>query len=322
MKANYSYDVAISAAGYDAVTAQRLAERLRSRLALPVFNTWEHHGTVVGDGRMRLAARVLRREARVVVVLYQRLWGATPSTQFEEDVLARRMACEGTEFLRVIALEEAEPPRWMSAAVRESDDTDGSLDSTVEAIVAAVVSAGGTARTETPADAEARAAHEAVLDRERGFFFRSPGGTSASTREFATLVDEVERELSERCPPQLAQTYRAPDRLIVQLGDAGLSVSRMRAPTGVAAEASLLVIEWNGTITQPGSSRPRGERATPLREHVLRANAGKTTTWLWCDADGGQRVYTSRDLAAQCVHLLLRQVGDSPAPAHVAVTTH
>jgi hypothetical protein len=132
------------------------------------------------------------------------------------------------------------------------------------------------------------------------------------------LVDEIERELTERCPPGSPQTYRAPDRVIVQLGDAGLSVSRMRSPTGVAAEASLLVIEWNGTITQPGSSRARGERATPLREHVLRAKAGKTTTWLWSDADGGQRIYTSRDLAAQCVHLLLRQVEDRPTPAVVA----
>jgi hypothetical protein len=319
MKASYCYDVAISAAGYDAATAQRLAERLRSRLALPIFNAWEHHGTVVGDGRTRLAARVLLREARVVVVLHQRLWGATPSTEFEEDVLARRLASDGAAFLRVVALESAEHPAWMSAAVRQSDGTDGGLDSTVEAIVAAVVQAGGTARVETSADTEARAARDADLDRERGFFLRSPGGTSASMREFAAVVDEIERELSERCPPRVTQTYRAPDRLIVQLGGAGLSVSRMRAPTGVAAEASLLVIEWNGTITQPGSSRTRGEHATPLREHVLRANAGKTTTWLWCDGDGGQRAYTSRDLAAQCVHLLLRQVEDS-APAAVAVT--
>jgi hypothetical protein len=131
------------------------------------------------------------------------------------------------------------------------------------------------------------------------------------------LVDEIERELSERCPPRSPQTYRTPDRLIVQLDGAGLSVSRMRSPTGIAAEASLLVIEWNGTITQPGSSRARGEHATPLREHVLHANAGRTTTWLWCDVDGGQRVYTSRDLAAQCVHLLLRQVEESARPATV-----
>lgn len=319
MKASYCYDVAISAAGYDAATAQRLAERLRSRLALPVFNTWEHNGPSIGDGRTRLTARVLRREARIVVVLHQRLWGATPATQFEEDVLARRMACEGTEFLRVIALEEAKPPTWMSAAALQRDDTDGSLDSTVEAIVAAVVRGGGTARAETTADAEARAAREADLDRERGFFFRSVGGTSASTREFAMLVDEIERELSERCPPHVPQAYRAPDRLIVQLGGAGLSVSRLRSATGVVAEASLLVIEWNGTITQPGSSRARGDHATALREHVLRANAGKGITWLWCDADCGQRVYTSRDLAAQCVHLLLRQVEDEPTPAAVAV---
>jgi hypothetical protein len=322
MKASYSYDAAISAVGYDAATAQRLADRLRPRLGLPVFSTCEHHAAVGGDGRTRLAERVLRTEARVVVVLHQRLWGATASTQLEQDVLAHRAAHEGTEFLHVIALEASERPAWMSAATRARDENgagkDSTLDAMVEAIIAAVVRAGGTARADTPADVEARAAREADLDRERGFFLRSPGGTSASTREFATLVDEIERELSERCPPRLPQTYRAPDRLIVQLGGAGLSVSRMRSSTGVVAEASLLVIEWDGTITQPGSSRARGERATPLREHVLRANAAKATTWLWCDADGSQRAYTSRDLAAQCVHLLLRQVDQSPAPAAVA----
>jgi hypothetical protein len=321
MKVRFNYDAAISAAGYDAATAQRLADRLGPRLALPVFNSWEHHGTFIGDGRSGLAARVLRREARVVVVLHQRLWGDTASTRLEEEVLARRVSSEGTDFLRVIALEQADAPAWMSSSVRHGDGTDRTLDSTVDAVVAAVVEAGGSAHDETLLQSEARTAREADLDRERGFYFRSHSGTSASAREFATLLDEVERELDERCPAGsegMLHTFRAPERLIVQFGGVGLSMSRMRSPTSAAGEVHLLVIEWEGTITQPGTSRPPRERATPVREHVLHADGGKTTPWRWCVADGGQRVYSSRDLAAQCVHLLVRQV-DAGIPVH-AVT--
>jgi hypothetical protein len=112
--------------------------------------------------------------------------------------------------------------------------------------------------------------------------------------------------------------YRAPDRLIVQLGGAGLSVSRMRSSTGVAAEASLLVIEWQGTVTRPGSSRGRGERATPLRERVLHGDAAKTTSWQWRDGDAGRRLYSSRDLAAECVHLLVQQAEKAATADHAA----
>ncbi|MFN2567716.1 MAG: hypothetical protein ABR499_22200 [Gemmatimonadaceae bacterium] len=322
MKPSFCYDAAISAVGYDAATAQRLANRLRPRLSLPVFNTWDHHGTVVGDGSTGLAARVLQSEARVVVVLHQRLWGETTSTELEAKVLEQRAALEGTTFLHVIPLEEAEPPAWMPRSVGRGDASDASLDAAVEAVVAAVVAAGGSARPEPSPRVEIGATTDGRPDQGRGSFSRSSGGTLASTREFTALIDEIERELSERCrrgSELTPQVYRTPDRLIVQLGAVGLSVSRMRSDPGVPAETSLLVIEWKGTITQPGSSRARGDRATPLREHVLRADTDKTTAWRWLDADGGgQRVYASRDLAAQCVHLLVRQAEADTVAGHAA----
>jgi hypothetical protein len=101
---------------------------------------------------------------------------------------------------------------------------------------------------------------------------------------------------------------RSPDRCIVQAGQVGFSLSWLRSGAAVA-DASLLVIEWEGTISFPGDSRRTTARATAVRELQLHADATGPAEWHWC-ADGQDgRTYTSLDLAAQCVALLMRRLG-------------
>jgi hypothetical protein len=310
MDATFRYDIAISSVGFDALTAGRLVERLRVRLPLAVYSSWEHQQAGQdGDGGAA-TSRVMRHDSRIVVVLHQRLWGETPSTRADACALERRVAAEGSGFLRMIALEHAEPQAWMPPRERWDDLAANGIDATIDNIVSQVLAAGGSARVESPRDAIPRESREVEAQQERDDFLHSFRAVSASTHEFDVIVKEIERRLSSirAYAPDLSLELRhSPDRCTVQADRVGFSVSWLRSGAGVA-DASLLVIEWEGTISFPGDSRRTTARATAVREQQLHADATGPAAWHWRAEGTGGRSYTSRDLAAQCVALLMRQL--------------
>src|SRR5439155_25782559 len=78
----FKYDVAITAADFDALAVAEIKRRLEQRLTKPVFAApraadQARTATAVSGTTAR---KSIEKEARVVVVLFQRLWGTTPST--------------------------------------------------------------------------------------------------------------------------------------------------------------------------------------------------------------------------------------------------
>jgi hypothetical protein len=308
----YRFEVAISAVEYDAATAERIAERLEDRFPLAVLRGWQERDAG-GSDDSHAVAHALAHDARVVVVLHQRLWGTTAPTHADAVVLARRAAGEGTGFLHVVALEEAQPLDWMPGREEWSDFDERGIDGVVERVIEVVAAGGGSARAVPAGERDARAEREARTHDERDTFLRSAKALGGSKREFDAVIAEIERRLSEvaEVTPEFAfEVWRTPDRCIAQVGDAGLSLSWMHSRSNQVADATLLVMEWEGVVTRPGSSRNDRRRASVLREQSLRLEASSPTSWRWRTGSSGGRSYSSTDLAAQYVALLLQRSGD------------
>jgi hypothetical protein len=132
-----------------------------------------------------------------------------------------------------------------------------------------------------------------------------------------SLLDEIARRAAEVrtfLPEVDLRMRRTPDRCVVQAGPVGLSVSWLPVRSDTPARGILLVIEWDGTVTLHGETQSPARQATPVHEHVLHLAAGSAPDWRWCGEDESMRAYSSSDLAAQCVHLLLQRLR---APAAV-----
>jgi hypothetical protein len=312
MNAPYLFDVALSHVGYDALTAQRLLERLRPQFRLPIFAPGEQTGDGVDGEHAAAGARVLRHQARVVVVLHQRLWGDTPATRAARLAIEQRVAEHGSAFLVVIALDpDAERPPWMARrALQENVSPDG-IGAAVRAIAAAVRHAGGTLRGETADESATRAEREERLAQTQDAVRNSSKAVVAVRREVEAMLGKIAHRVSEirtLLPDADLRMRRTPERCVVQAGRVGLSVSWLPPRSDAPGHGTLLVIEWDGTVTLHGEPQQRNRQATPLREHVLHLDGGASPAWRWCSEDDSMRTYTSEDLAAQCVHLLMQRL--------------
>ena len=309
MKQRYLYDAAISYVGYDALTARRLADRLQPRLSLPVFAGWEHRDDIGSDGESA-AEKAIGSQARVVIVLHQRLWGETPSTRVERGAIERRLAARGTGFLVVVPLEPSgNAPEWLPESAKVAIPPRAGVDEIVQAIAEAIEREGGATRQATEVELAGRAERDHKDVQDRATVLRSAKAHSAAARELTALIGEIEEQVAalRTARPGLTLTVRRlPDRCLVQAGPVGLSVSWLRSRANTVADGTLLVIEWNGTMAVPGE-RPVASGATVAREHALHFDAAGAA-WRWRCDDAAMREYTSADLAAQCVQLLERRL--------------
>src|SRR4051812_40995025 len=92
MKRTYKFAVAISTVDFDALTAVELKRRLEQLLRNPVYLR-----PISTRGKARSAPpsavrKTFEKDARVVAVLHQGLWGATPPTDVEAQAVRTRAA--------------------------------------------------------------------------------------------------------------------------------------------------------------------------------------------------------------------------------------
>src|SRR5689334_20691223 len=83
MKRAFKYDVAITAAEFDTLTVEELQRRLEHRLSKPVYvapRVTEKPRTPAVTATVK---KTIEKDARVVVVLFQRLWGVSANSAAE-----------------------------------------------------------------------------------------------------------------------------------------------------------------------------------------------------------------------------------------------
>ena len=308
----FKFDVAITAADFDTLTADELRRRLEHRLAKAVFiapRLDDAERTAAATASVR---KTIEKEARVVVVLFQRLWGVTPSSAVELAAVKARIGTTKRKDVVIVPIDNSLIPSWLKGVtVKGSSPTS---DAVIDAIVDAVATAGGAPKRLTDAAIAARLADEEKAAKARASFLASQRALALINRELDSLSTAVLRlcEAPGTLPEGFAaQSRRTPDRTTVQIGPVGLSFSWIRGRSNSIADGQLLVIEWSGQL---GDQAPPADAkaAMPAFEHVLHPHATSPEDWQWRRADLDLCSYTTRDLAAQCVASVVRRL---PAPA-------
>jgi hypothetical protein len=309
MKRTFKYDVAISAVDFDGLAAAELQRRLEQRLRLPVYSTVQPSDAVRSPEASEAVTRILERDARLVVVLHQRLWGDTPATEVDATAVRARVAELGRKSVHVVPLDTAGFPAWLKGGAKSKPV--GATSALVDQIVAAVSAAGGTPRPDTDETAAARLAVDERRARDRATFLGSQRAVTMVSRELDALSAAVTRccgepgALPEGVVPSVRRT---PDRYTVQIGPVGLSFSWIRGRSNSIADGQLLVIEWSGRLGDQPADVGRATNAMPAFEHVLQPNATAPDNWQWRRTDLDFCAYTTRDLAAQCVASVLSRI--------------
>jgi len=320
MKRAFKYDVAVSAADFDALAVAELKRRLEQRLSKPVFTVPRAKDAPHTPAITNAIKSALEKDARVVVVLYQRLWGTTSSSEVEAAGVKTRIGKVKRKDVLVIPLDTSATPSWLKGTVlRSLGSPTGSA--VIDAIVAAVGEAGGTPKRVTESALAARIADEEQRARARTSFLTSQRALTLINRELDSLSATVLRlcETPGTLPAGLSpQVRRTPDRYTVQIGPVGLSFSWIRGRSNSIADGQLLVIEWSGNLgEQHAPADPRN--AMPAFEHVLQPHATSPDDWQWRRADLDLCRYTTRDLAEQCVASVVRRLPAVPVPVPVPI---
>jgi hypothetical protein len=316
MPQTFKYDVAITAANFDALAVVELKRRLEHHVTKGVYAA--ANGTDGSKAPASAAAlrKAIEKDARVVVVLFQRLWGVSSSSLVESEALKARIGKAKRKDVIVVPLDNSPIPGWLKGTIVRASGAPTS-SAVMDAIVNAVTDAGGTPKRLTTAAVAARQAEEEKHARARASFLSSQRALALINRELDSLSSAVLRlcEAPGTLPAGFApEARRTPDRYTVQIGPVGLSFSWIRGRSNSIADGQLLVIEWSGQLGDQHAS-PDPQTAMPAFEHVLQPHATSPEDWQWRRTDLDLCSYTTRDLAAQCVTSVVRRLPRTePAP--------
>jgi hypothetical protein len=305
----FKYDVAITAADFDALTADELKRRLEHRLAKAVFVPQRLDDSPRTPAATAALRKVIEKDARVVVVLFQRLWGVTPSSAVELAAVKARIGTTKKKDVVIVPIDNTLIPSWLKGVtVKGGAPTSNAV---IDAIIEAVATAGGTPKRLSESAIAARLADEEKQAKARAAFLASQRALALINRELDSLSTAVLRlcEAPGTLPEGFAaQSRRTPDRHTVQIGPVGLSFSWIRGRSNSIADGQLLVIEWAGQLGDQAPPPPEAKAAMPAVEHVLHPHATSPEDWQWRRADLDLCSYTTRDLAAQCVASVVRRL--------------
>jgi hypothetical protein len=317
----FKYDVAITAADFDALAVAEITRRLEQRLTKAIFSAPRPVDQPRTAASATAVHKSIEKDARVVVVLFQRLWGATPSTIGEAAAVKARIGNVKHKDVLIIPVDNSPVPSWLKGTVVRSAGTPTS-SAAIDAIVDAVAAAGGAPKRMTDALVAARVAEDDQRAKARTTFLTSQRALTLINRELDSLSAAVLKlcETPGTLPAGFAAAARrTPDRYTVQIGPVGLSFSWIRGRSNAIADGQLLVIEWSGQL---GDQQPTADARTamPAFEHVLQPHATSPDDWQWRRADLDLCCYTTRDLAEQCVTSVARRLpATAPVPAGVLV---
>jgi hypothetical protein len=299
MMTKFTHDVAISAVSFDSLLVGDLFRRLGVRLSAPVFWQTELADASTAPQMDSTTTTVFERSARVVVVLHQRLWGREGGTAADVEALRERVRAKQQRSICVVTLDREPVPAWLAGAPRFVMSELGVAG--VVAEIADAVSASGAKVAAAPASSTPESTKTGPAWNEAQPYMAQPRAQTALRRELDTLTTELASRVKsvggERTDGHV-ELHCSPQRLVVQLGSVGLSLSWVAARSGNLADGRLLVIEWEGAITH-GRGMGGLKTASPTREQLFRPEAKGPDDWCWRAEGMPGTAYSSRDLAGQ-----------------------
>jgi len=297
---NFTHDLAVSAVSYDALLVAELFARLGDRLSAPVFWQIQLNDGDADSTQDTTAAEVFEHSARIVVVLHQRLWGREEATSSDVRALRERARANRERSICVVTLDDEPVPDWLATVPRFAMSELG-LAAVADEIARVIEHAGAnvTPRTVTATDP----VRVAPIWNEAQPYMAQPRAQTALRRELDTLTTELAsrvKTVQADSADGHVSLHSSPQRVVLQLGSVGLSLSWVAARTGNLADGRLLVIEWEGAVAHGGGMGGL-KTASPTRERVFRPEAKGPDDWCWRADDGAASgsAYSSRNLAGQ-----------------------
>lgn len=141
-------DVAITFLNQDLGFAQELSDRLGN--ALSVFVYANRQEELAGTDGLESFREVFRHRAKLVVILHREEWGNTKWTRIEELAIKDRFLNEGPEFLFLIAMGDAQPPRWLPEQLIRFSSRDFPVTEAIGAIKAKALELGSVVQRPSP----------------------------------------------------------------------------------------------------------------------------------------------------------------------------
>ena len=303
----FAFDVAMSSADYDARVLRELERQLTLRLPSipPQRPVWTSTAAELLDAPR---AAVFGKSARLVVILYQHLWGKEPTTKADAAAIKRRVTASGPESVRVVLLDRTELPAWLRKSPAKSL---GDVGQCADWIVEGVADLGGATRRATDVVVTSLAGDDRSTQ-QRDSFLGSHRAITHLGREFDRLASEIAKRAAtvNRDDTEVPlEVHRVPGRCTVQLGPVALTLSWVRTRPDTVATGRLMIIEWEGQMAR-GVAANAGPSPIPLRETVLRADATRVEDWQWKSDDVAGYAYDSTELAAHCVDSLAYALQD------------
>ena len=303
----FAFDVAMSSADYDARVLRELERQLTLRLPSmpPQRPVWTSTASELLDAPR---ATVFGKSARLVVILYQHLWGKDGTTKADAAAIKRRVTASGPESVRVVLLDRTELPAWLRKSPARSL---GDVAQCADWIVEGVADLGGATRRATDVVVTPLGGDDRSMQ-QRDTFLASHRAITHLGREFDRLASEIAKRAAtvNRDDTEVPlEVHRVPGRCTVQLGPVALTLSWVRTRPDTVATGRLMIIEWEGQMAR-GVAANVGPSPIPLRETVLRADATRVEDWQWKSDDVAGYAYDSTELAAHCVDSLAYALQD------------
>lgn len=290
----YSRDLAISAVSYDSMLVTELTEQLAPRL----------DGTPFWSGGIPSLNEtpdpfLIESSARLVLVLFQRLWQHDHSTQADAMALRARMQSE-PDSVRLVVLDAEPVPEWLSAVPRCSLSAIG-LEGVADFTVHAIGERGGMARPAPPPPPPPPAEPGDKRWFDSPPFLTQRRAIATLRHELDALGAELEPRVKreqERFPDSIVQLHSLPFRFLAQLGSVGLTFSWVASGLGNVADGRLLVIEWTGLLPKAKGMLAL-KSASQTRERIYRPEAAGPSTWKWRAEDPNGRAYSTVNLVRE-----------------------
>lgn len=252
------YDVAFSFLSANESLALRVSDGLGPRLSTFVYS--REQPEVIGRNTDGVEAfmNTFRYECRVCVVLHSNGWGASGYTHIEEAAIKERALEHGWDFLIVVCVDDAKPPKWIPTTKIWYGFAKYGLEGLLGTIDNRVTELGGRPKEDALLERIARAQREREFSNRRFEFSRSPAAFKDVEKEFARLEQLLVariRQLNAAAPSfEFAFAQSDSPRLsIAACSKLGSFVLYWKpASDDILQDAYLVADEWDGRFRYSG----------------------------------------------------------------------
>jgi hypothetical protein len=197
MTDEFRFDVAFSFLSAHEAVALRVSDGLTDRLSTFVYSREQRE--VIGrntDG-VEAFTNIFRYESRVCVVLHSDGWGKTGYTHIEESAILERARQHGWEFLVVVCLDDAKPPKWLPSSKIWYGFAKYGIDGLLATIDSRVTELGGRPKQDSVLEQAARAERERNFDERRRVFGESEAGFKLAGNEVTRLGELLAKRVEQ-----------------------------------------------------------------------------------------------------------------------------